>query len=639
MKNLLKIAQLMILASIATLWGCSSESGGTAATAASAVQVISSSSQLQSGTGGSVTLLAYIKDGNNNLIEGEDVTFSVDLDGTLAVVRGITDSTGTAEATLSSPTNSANRTLTVSATAGSVNGIATVAVTGATIQISGSSQMTNGDIQTLTIIAEDGSGNPVAFQTLSVTSVQGNTLSSATVTTDAGGNASVNVTGDVAGVIDVITVAGLGISTAFSLSVSDASSFSITIIDPGTPSDTDIELVPSPDSTATVTITWFDSTPAAVVGGTVNFTTTRGTLSAPSCVTNGAGQCSVTISSTNAGPANIVASTTGPSTSTSIEFISVTPDSVNLQADKVSLATGGDTATLTAVVRDATSNFVKGATVEFSLILDTTAGSISPATAVTDSLGRASTIYTTTAASSAQDGVEVEAKVQGFPAVTPSIETLTVADQQLFITLGTSHLLGSPSDSVLTREFGVFVTDAYGNAANNISIQLGILPLQPGVNNIPSPAGDDATIAANYDTKAYRKGYWQVVDVAGTDEWVQNVQSVCNTEDADLDGILDTGEDLNSSTDLDPGNVAFVPGSVTTDTNGYATFNMTYFKNFAYWASVTVTASAEVAGTESIAKHSMLLTGIGADYADVDSGVPGQLSPFGVANDDCSNQY
>lgn len=628
MRNLLKITQLIVLVSFATLWGCSGGgSSSVSATAANSVQLISSSSQLQSGSGGSVTLTAYIKDGNNNLIEGEAVTFSVDLDGTLAIVRGTTDSTGTAEATLTSPTNFSNRTLTATATAGTVSGSASVDVTGASIQVSGSSQLVITGNTTLTIIAEDGSGNKIVGQQLTVASANSNTLSTTTITTDAGGSATVNVTGDNAGA-DIITVTGMGISTAFSISVSSASSFVITVTDPGTPSDTDIEL----GDNVNISVTWLDATPAPVNGQTITFSATRGSFSTTTCVTNtagitfGAGQCSVNLSSTNAGPAEVIATTaSGPSTSATIEFIAVLDgigaETINLQADKVSVATNGDTSTLTAVVRDENSNFVKGATVNFSLV-DVSGGSISPLTAVTDSLGRATTIYTSSAASSATDGVSITA-TEASQSLT-STETLTVADQQLFITLGTSHLLGSPSDSVLTREFGVFVTDAFGNAASSVSVQLGLKPLQPGASNVP---GDDT----DSDTKAYRKGIWSVQDVAGTDEWVQTINAYCNTEDADLDGILDPGEDTNSDTVLWPGNTAFVPGSVTTDTNGYATFDVTYLKNFAYWSSVEITASASVSGTESIAKHVMLLTGLASDYADVDSGVPGQTSPFGTS--------
>ncbi|MCW8825562.1 MAG: Ig-like domain-containing protein, partial [Gammaproteobacteria bacterium] len=321
----------------------------------------------------------------------------------------------------------------------------------------------------------------------------------------------------------------------------------------------------------------------------------------------------------------------GPSTSTPIEFIAVLDgvgaETVNLQADRVSISTNGDTSTLTAVVRDENSNFVKNATVNFSLV-DVSGGSITPLTATTDSLGRATTIYTSSAASSATDGVSITA-TEASQSLT-STETLTVADQQLFITLGTSHLLQSPSDAWLTREFGVFVTDAFGNAATNVSIQIGLKPLQPGPGNLP---GDDT----NSDTKAYRKGYWEVVDIAGTDTWVQNVQAYCNTEDADLDGILDLpGEDTNNDGILWPGNTALVPSTVVTDSNGYGTFNVTYLKNFAYWSSVEVSASASVSGTESIAKHKMVLIGLAADYADADSGVPGQLSPFGIQNA-CAN--
>jgi hypothetical protein len=599
------------------------------------IQLLSSNAQLLSGANGSVTLTAFAKDGSNNLMTGVDIAFAVDSEGTLQVTRATTDSTGTAEAILSSPTNITNRTLTVTANSGSITTSTTIDVTGAAIGISGSTTLVVGGTTTLSLVASDGSDSVVVGETLTITSASGNTLngaaSPATVTTGVDGSASLVVTGAIAGA-DTITVTGIGVSSTYTLSVSTASTFSLTVENPpGTPV-TEINLGDS----ATIEITWQDGGLPVADGSTVTFNATRGTFAPPaaSCTTI-AGVCSVTISSTNAGPAEIVASTaSGPSTSSSIEFLAVLDglgaETINLQANKVSLATNGDTSTLTAVVRDENSNFVKGATVNFSLV-DVTGGTISPLFDVTDSLGRATTTYTSSAASSSTNGVQITATEvsQGLT----STETLTVANQQLFITLGTSNLLSEQTGTttILNREFAVFVTDAFGNPASNISIQIGAQPLQPGINNLPA---DDTSA----DTKAYRKGYWQVVTVGSTEKWVQVVQAYCNTEDLDLDGILDVGEDLNGSGRIEPGNAVYVPNTVVTDATGYATFNVSYAKNFAYWASVELSASASVGGTESITKHKFTLTGLGSDYSDVTTEPPGFESPFGIQNA-CSNQY
>src|SRR5206468_124841 len=112
---------------------------------------------------------------------------------------------------------------------------------------------------------------------------------------------------------------------------------------------------------------------------------------------------------------------------------------------------------------------VKNQTVSFTLT-DATGGSIFPPSAVTDSFGRASTVYTAGAAPSAQNGVIINAAVG---AVTGQVR-LTVAQQALFVILGTGNLILTPSNTQFAQPYSVLVTDANGNPIANATVELTI---------------------------------------------------------------------------------------------------------------------------------------------------------------------
>jgi len=160
----------------------------------------------------------------------------------------------------------------------------------------------------------------------------------------------------------------------------------------------------------TVTVHW-TSSGSAVTGQPINFSSTRGSLSAASVNTNGSGDASVTISSTTAGPAVISASGTGVAATLNVDFLATNPTAIAVQASPATIPTQGQS-TISAIVRDAQDNLVEGQTVNFQLT-DTTGGSLSVASAVTDVQGRAQTVYTATGTPSSSNGVSVLATVQG----------------------------------------------------------------------------------------------------------------------------------------------------------------------------------------------------------------------------------
>ena len=355
-------------------------------------------------------------------------------------------------------------------------------------------------------------------------------------------------------------------------------------------------------------------------GQTVNFSATRGTIysdsactsSASSAVTDASGLATVYIKSSNAGPSLLTAFvTSGPSTSKNINFIATVANSIDLQVDNATIGPNDGSqstqqqATITATVRDPNNNLVKGKVVRFSITQDNSGGTLSTATATTDSLGQASTTYISSAATTAKNGVVISATVEDTPSVTGTI-SLTVAKTELFVRFGTGNKINLVGDSQYSLPYTVIVTDASGNPVST-NVNLSINPEQ------------------------YSKGVWQVL---GTDSFWTQVPSVaapCASEDVNENGILDAGEDNNGNGILDPGNVATVPGTVTTDANGVYEFGILYPRSYAQWVYVRLTATTGVAGTESKFTERFWLWIAASDVNDKNVPPPGQTSPFGTA--------
>src|SRR5262249_53906709 len=145
-------------------------------------------------------------------------------------------------------------------------------------------------------------------------------------------------------------------------------------------------IAPIPLSTVTtLTVHWTSNGTPVADGTAVNFSSTRGTLSASSATTVG-GNASVTIQSTTSGPAVVSATGTGVATTPNLDFVATNPASVAVQASPATIPVQGSS-TISAIVRDPNNNLVEGKAVDFQLT-DITGGSLSVASAVTDAQGR-----------------------------------------------------------------------------------------------------------------------------------------------------------------------------------------------------------------------------------------------------------
>lgn len=608
------LGRAVIVLMLLILAGCNDDNAffddtgsGTDASADS-ITLLASSTQMGSSGNDAVTITAIIKDDNNNLLPGVTVAFTSN-SGSLAVTQATTDDSGQAIATLGPGGDFTNRTITVTATVGSLSETVDVSVTGTSLAISGENSATLGGTTTLIITLTDSDDVPIPGMTVSVSSSLGNTLSAATLTTSSSGQATVNVTAVNAGA-DVITVSAQGATVTHNLTIS-GDQFQMTA--PAIGADIDL------GTCEQIQVSWLQGG-AAVVGSAVSFSATRGTLfsdaactvAATSSNTNGSGVATIYVSSSNAGPSTLTAFVSGgPTTSRSVNFVATTPASIALQASPASIGpndgsqTTQQQSTITAVVRDASNNLVKGKVIRFSIFQDNSGGTLTTATATTDDLGRASTTYVSSAATTAQDGVIIRATVDENPAIN-TIVSLTVSQSALFVRLGTGNIIEEVGVTQYDKKYTVMVTDAGGNAVQGASITVSLNPV------------------------GYGKGNY--VDCAGN--WCASYAATCPSEDLNENGILDSGEDANGNSQLTPGNVVSVPSSVTTGADGTFEFSVIYPETYANWVQVQLSASTSVAGTESIDTVTFWLSASADDMDDSTESPPGGSlnSPFGISN-------
>lgn len=546
-----------------------------------------------------VELIALVKNEDNILMEGVAVSFSSD-SGELSIAQGTTQADGTARAFLTSQNNPENRTITVRAEAGSLSESLTIDVTGTVININAPNSVILNDTGDVSIVVANSDGIGIANQTVTLSSLVDGAIVTQTPVTDQTGQLTVTYNAVQSGV-DVITATALNATSTQEIVVQeDQFSFSRA-------SENEVNL----NTDEAITITWLkDNVPFE--GGNVVFTTTRGTLSSTSGTTDANGQITVNANSATAG--NVIIGARGTdndnnevSARLEYEYVATQVDSIIVSASPNSIGPGGQKSTVTAVLRDPIGNLVKGKTIVFTAN-DVSGGEIFPPTAVTDSNGIASTVFTSNTVTSENAVVITATEEESGVAGDASI---TVADRALFISIGTGNSIESPTTDSYLKRFALFVTDANSNPVSNVDLT---------VSGTPVKFGDSRA--------AYFKGVWVEQPSADAFEfWAAVRTASCANEDQDDDAILDVGEDLNGDGELTPGNIIAIDGNVTTDENGQAEIVLRYPKTFGAWVTVNIVASTPVAGSENRTSQYYTL-GVSAEDAALESSPP-NVNPFG----------
>ncbi len=585
-----------------------------------------SAAQIPSDGSKAATLTALVRDGNNNVVSGVAVNFA-STSGSLSPAATTTDKNGSVTASLSTGSDPTNRTIDVTASIGSGAPVkVSVVVSGTTLSLTGPVNIVTGGPAQYTVQLSNSAGTGIANQSVVVSSKLGNTLTPATVVTNATGQAVLTLTPATGG-SDTLTASAIGLSAAVNVTIS-SQSFSFTTPASGTTPKVAL------NTPYTATVTWTNAG-SPVQNMPIQFAATRGALSNASLTTDAAGHAQVTIQSTNAGPAVLTASGGGVTTSTTIDFIATVPSTVTIQPSVTSVPTQGSS-TIVAVVRDANQNLVEGATVDFTLN-DSTGGTLTVPQAVTDAQGVAQTVYKASSSSGATGGVTITATVPGtLPVVTKST-SLTVGGQAVFLSFGTGGKIAVDATlTVYTVEYVVFAVDGQGAAVPNVPVTVGIQPVK------------------------YRKGFWchPGVDTecknSSSTSWIPYVSvprssqggdgddtGACFNEDVNHNAILDAGEDFNNDGKLEPGAVGVVSTSGTNDTKNGVTdstgqfhFSLSYPEDHCVWVSEQLSATAVVQGTESSASSTTDLLCLATDVNDLTKNPPGSTiySPYGTAS-------
>ena len=555
---------------------------------------LSSAANVQSA---GVTVTALVKDSGNRVVSGAAVLFSVNNGASIISTQSTTDSSGVAQAVVTTGNDPTNRTLLVTATAGIASDTLNLAVVGTTITIAGPTTAQFNQAATFVVDLQDSAGQGISGRTVTLSSADGQGLSATTLSTNGSGQVSFTYTVNNNNPSpDTLTATALGIADTHDVVTSSTDSF--TFFAPA--ANTEVVL----GASQALTLRWTQNG-VANNGQTISFATTRGTLTSQTAVTAGAGDATVNVSSTSAGIATVQASsTTGKQASLLIEFVATTPSKISLQADPAVVSTNSSSQ-ITATVRDAADNLVKNIPVEF-LLDDVSGGTISAAQVTTNSLGLAKVVYSSSSNVSATDGVKVTARVATSPGINAQT-LLTVGGRAARLVLGTGNEIFEPNETTYQFPYSVIVTDNNGAAVSGAKVFLSIEPV------------------------SYGKGFYGKNAV---DEIVAVRAVTCANEDTNLNGQLDSGEDVNSNSKLEPSNIAAVPLSVTVGADGTFQFNIIYPQDRGNWVDVKLSARTTVSGTET--RESVLFTlPISADDADNPPGKTtptGTVSPYGTAN-------
>ncbi|MDX8400125.1 MAG: Ig-like domain-containing protein [Gallionellaceae bacterium] len=623
---------VLALSSMLALSGCGQVASTTATTTAvtptaSTLLLSASPLNVQSDNSTPATISLSSISASNTAVAGVVVTLASDT-GLLDKSTITTDGSGVGTFTFKAGgVDRSNRTATITATAGTVTAQLPVQIVGSTAAItssSGSLSDNGTQTSTMTVTAKD-SASTVMPNTSVVLTQSGAGIvafSPASGVTNASGVFTSTVSGTTAG-NSTVTASTLGAtaSSAFTITPSAATlSILSSTLNGGTATSNPIQVAMKIGDTLAIKVNAPGATQTQV-----RFVTTIGSWSpvgaAPlpataTVVTVVGGTATATLSTTQAGVASVYVddpASTGSNASMSVSMTATTAATVTLQASpslvSKSVGTTKGVSTLIATVNDANGMPVGGAPIAFTIVNPTGGGetvtpafSLSATTTTTAlGLGQASTSFTSGSKSSGQTGVQIRAQVLGTAVLTGT--SPSGIDASVVIG-GSAGSIAFGSATVLTE------------TANLTSYIQAMSVLVADSNGNPAPAGTVVNLSA-----------WPIAWSTGT---LCAVSATYYNEDVNENLFLDTGEDgvrrdyatgvTGTAGTLDslitPVNSAAgtVPGSVTTDASGLATFNLTYGKNSAFWVITRIRARTVVQGSEALSEWSFRLPALKADY-------------------------
>jgi hypothetical protein len=635
------------IAALLSLVGC----GGSPTAAASATAAASSVAAVTASTAASLLLSATpltVKSDNstpatvtltsisatNTAVSGVVVALATD-SGLLDQGIVTTDSTGVATFTFrAGGSDRSNRTATITATAGTVTAQLPIQIDGSTAAIassSGSLSDSGTPTSTVTVTAKDSAGT--AMPTTAVVLTQAGagkvTFTPASGVTNASGIFTSTVAGSATGAVTV-TATTLGATAISDFTVTpSASTLGITssTLNGGTPVSNPVQVAMKIGDTLAVKVNAPGATKVRFVSTLGTWDTQTLTPSATE-VTVASSTATATLSTTQAGIATVYVdnpATPSANASLTVAMTATTAAAITLQASpsliSKSVGTTKGVSTLIATVTDATGLPVGDAPIVFSIVNPTGGGeTVSPAFVLSTStattslgLGQASTSFTSGSKSTGQTGVQIRAQVLGSGGACPGATCVA--------TEGTSLNVAKSGNDATVIIGGSAGSIAFGSAtvlqetANATGYIQAMSVLVADSNGNPAPAGTVVNLSA-----------WPIAWSTGT---ACTTSATYFNEDVNENLYLDTSEDGTRSPYPTGAVVAggtsdklitpissaggTVPGTVTTDASGLATFSLTYGKNSAIWVVTRIRARTVVQGSEALSEWAFRLPSLKAD--------------------------
>jgi len=598
-------------------------------------QVVLSASptSVKSDSSVSSTITATVLDAGNAAVANANVQFSTTA-GLLSGGVVTTGVNGQASVQFSAGPNRSNQIATITATllgtVPAITGQIPVQITGSTVSLTSTSTNISSTIQdTLAVTANDFGGNginntPVVITQTGTGSVA---ITQSSPNTDVNGQVTATITGVTSGNVTLtVSAAGATKTQSYAVTITGAV-FAITspVTDPYSLS-------------AGVVLPITVSVPTGVTN--VTFATSLGQwngLTAVQSVAVVGGVATANFTSTQAGVASIQVFDTAASVTSDSMTIAISQPAAN--AAKVTVQTnttvvaasqGGvsNTATLTATVTDGglpSGQPVGGANVAFAIANPTGSGeTVSPVVVTTDSAGKAVTTFTSGSSSTGALGVDVYAYVLPHPIGNPVLDPYTdsvnivVGGTAGSVALGRATVVQVKSLTEYALPMSVIVADSNGNPVPGNVVTLKVWPSfysfgrwfgdSAGSNCKAIPflvvaplaaMQTDPFIVPNEDLNRNLT----LNTVPTSEDQTLGVQRVLAVDTYGNPSAFGATIVVNDGM-LTPGNShgGTAPGSVTTDVNGVANFNLTYLKGDGAWVIDEIIATTQVLGTETTSK-------------------------------------
>jgi adhesin/invasin len=408
----------------------------------------------------------------------------------------------------------------------------------------------NGDIEVTALVTykdpDTGNIQVIVGETVQfkiTTNLSGSTLSATSAVTNSAGRATIIYTaGSSSGVTDTIDA-----TATLAPEGEDPASDSITInVDPRPVSSIEVDsgasiLIANGTSNTAIRATVTDNNNDPSVGATVSFTTTLGSLSGATAVTDNDGIAEVLLTTgTVPGTALVNANAGGFNGQVSVTFIADAPDSITVSALPESVDPNGQT-TITATVKDENANPIEGETVNFLIETNESGGSLNALSSITNVNGQASVTYTS-GPSTGTDTIRATSASNQAVSGTADVDITAgaIVVGSITVVSGTGTLIADGNSSTIIR---ATVLDTGGQLASgilvNFSTTAGSLSATSDTTDINGIAEVTLTSATNIGTAtitANARGFVATTEVNFIAGGVGNVTLTANPTNILADG-------------------------------------------------------------------------------------------------------